>query len=45
MKPPYLVEAEEEEMKMKIREFFKSKRTWTIIGLGIWSIIQQLMGN
>lgn len=27
---------------MSLKEFFRSKRTWTIIGLGVWSIAKQL---
>ena len=27
---------------MKLSEFFKSKRTWTIIGVGVYEILSRL---
>ena len=30
---------------MKLGEFLTSKRTWTIIGFGLFEIIRQLIGK
>jgi len=38
--PPYLQEAEEEQIKMKIKEILTSKRTWTLIGSLVVNLFQ-----
>jgi hypothetical protein len=41
VKPDYLNEdVEREYLFMKLREFFLSKRTWTIIGLAVYELLQ-----
>lgn len=30
---------------MKMREFWASKRTWTIIGMSLFELLQHVLGN
>jgi len=45
MMPEYLKKAEQEKQRMDFKELIKSKRTWTIVSMAAFEILQHFLGN